>query len=85
MKRLHLGIQARASGGQWEDDLNTLRLRPYFTIDVSGSYKLSRNFEIFAAAENMFNNRFEIGRTPVLTVSPPAFVRVGLRVSLGGR
>ncbi|MBA3634778.1 MAG: TonB-dependent receptor, partial [Acidobacteria bacterium] len=78
-KKLSLSLQSRVSGGQFEDDLNTLRLRPFFTLDVFGSYRLFQKFEIFAAVENIFNNRYDIGRTPVLTVAAPRFVRVGLR------
>ena len=40
--------------------------------------------EAFAAAENLTGQRYEVGRTPVLTVGPPAFVRVGFRLRLGG-
>ncbi len=83
--RFSFGIQARASDGQWEDDLNTLRLRPYFTMDATAAYRIHKTFELFAAAENIFNSRYDIGLTPVRTVATPAFVRVGLRLSLGGK
>ncbi len=83
--RFSFGIQARASGTQWEDDLNTLRLRPYFTMDASAAYRIREGIEIFVAAENIFNSRYDIGLTPVRTVAAPAFVRVGLRLGLGGK
>ncbi|MBA2493916.1 MAG: TonB-dependent receptor [Acidobacteria bacterium] len=81
-KKLSLSLQSRVSDEQFEDDLNTLRLRPFFTLDAFGSYRLFQKFEIFAAIENIFNNRYDIGRTPVLTVAAPRFVRVGLRFDL---
>ena len=81
----HVGIQARISDAQWEDDLNTLRLRPYFTMDATGAYRIRKNLEVFAAAENIFNSRYDIGLTPVRTVAAPAFVRAGLRLRLGGK
>jgi hypothetical protein len=46
---------------------------------------LSRNIEIFAAAENLFNSLFDIGLTPNRTVAAPRFVRAGLRLDLGKR
>lgn len=79
------GIQARVSDAQWEDDLNTLRLRPYFTMDATAAYRLQKNLAIFAAAENIFNTRYDIGLTPNRTIAAPAFVRAGLRLSIGRR
>lgn len=85
LSRFSFGIQARASDGQWEDDLNTLRLRPYFTMDATTAYRIHKKLELFAAAENILNSRYDIGLTPVRTVAAPAFVRVGLRFSIGGK
>ena len=79
---ISLSFQGRASGSQFEDDLSTLRLRPYFTVDAFVSYKFPKKVEIFASAENLFNSRFDIGLTPNRTIAPPRFVRVGLRFDL---
>lgn len=83
--RFSFGIQSRISDAQWEDDLNTLRLRPYFTMDSTAVYRVHRSVEIFAAAENIFNSRYDIGLTPVRTVAAPAFVRFGVRFAFGKR
>lgn len=83
--RFSFGVQSRISDAQWEDDQNTLRLRPYFTMDATAAYRVRRGIEIFAAAENVFNSRYDIGLTPVRTVASPTFVRVGIRVGLGGK
>ena len=77
--RWSIGVQTRISSGQFEDDLNTLRLRPYRTVDATAAFRISENLEIFAAAENIFSNSYDIGLTPNRTVASPAFVRVGLR------
>lgn len=77
--RFSFGLQARISGAQFEDDRNTLRLRPFFTLDWLGSYRLREKIEIFAAVENVFNNRYDIGLTPNRTVAAPRFARIGLR------
>lgn len=81
--RLSFGIQARASSSQFDDDQNLLRLRGYFTLDALASRRIARGVEVFAAAENLTGRRYEAGRTPVLTLGPPLFVRVGLRLRLG--
>ena len=82
--KLSFSAQGRASDAQFEDDLNTLRLRPFFTLDALVSYKF-RKFEIFTAVENLFNNRYDIGLTPNRNVAAPRFVRVGLRFNLGNK
>jgi outer membrane receptor protein involved in Fe transport len=82
--RLSFGVQARASGAQFDDDQNLLRLRGYFSLDALASRRLARGVEAFVAAENLTGQRYEVGRTPVLTLGPPPFVRVGLRLRLGG-
>jgi outer membrane receptor protein involved in Fe transport len=82
-QRLTLGVQARASGAQFDDDQNRFRLAPYFTLDAFVSRPVSSHLEIFASAENLFNNRYEVGRTPVKTLGPPLLWRVGFRLKLG--
>lgn len=81
-KRWSVSLQGRISGGQFENDQNTLRLRPFFALDAFASYRLKKYLEIFAAAENVFNNRYDIGLTPIRTVAAPIFVRAGLRFHL---
>ena len=84
-QRFSLGLQARASSGQFEDDLNSLRLRPYFTADGFASYRVLKRLEFFAALENIFDSRYDIGRTPNLTIAGPRSVRAGLRFDLAKR
>jgi outer membrane receptor protein involved in Fe transport len=74
------GMQARIVGKQFDDDQNLFPLRRYFTIDASLSRALTRQVFLFIAAQNLTGSRFEIGRTPVLTVGPPALVRFGARL-----
>lgn len=80
--KLSFSVQGRISDAQFEDDLNTLRLRPFFTLDAFASYKLPKGLEVFAAVENVFDNRYDIGLTPNRTVAAPRFARVGLRFNL---
>ena len=81
--RLTVGVQGRASGAQFDDDQNRFRLAPYFTLDALVARPLARGLTVFAAAENLFNQRYETGRTPVRTLGPPLLVRIGLRLQRG--
>ena len=80
-----IGVQARASSSQFDDDQNLFRLGSYFVLDATASRRVSSNVDLFVAAENLFNNRYEIGRTPVTTIGPPILVRVGFRLNLGNK
>lgn len=71
--------QMRASSTQFDDDLNTLRLEPYFQADGFVSYKIGEKISTFAAIENIFNSRYSTAKTPVRSVSGPISVRVGIR------
>jgi outer membrane receptor protein involved in Fe transport len=83
--RLTVAIQGRAVGLQFDDDQNQFRLDRYFTLDAFASRSLGRGVEVFGAFENLFNERYDIGRTPVRTIGPPLLARVGFRFNLGSR
>ncbi len=74
-----LSAQGRFSGVQYDDDQNLLPLDRYFTLDLFAGKSVGRGIEIFAAAENVFDQRYTVRRTPVPTQGPPALVRIGLR------
>jgi outer membrane receptor protein involved in Fe transport len=80
-----VGLQGRASSSQFEDDLNLFRLAPYFTLDLFVSRRMTRNVEAFVALENLFNQRYEVGKTPVTTLGPPILIRAGLRFHLDSK
>jgi outer membrane receptor protein involved in Fe transport len=80
-----LGVQARFVGNQFDNDLNTLPLGRLFTVDVLASRRLSSNVEIFAAAENLFDDRYVVARDPVQELGAPFIFRAGFRLNLGGR
>jgi outer membrane receptor protein involved in Fe transport len=75
-----IGLQGRISGSQFEDDQNTLPLRAFFTIDAYAARSLNGHLDLFLASENLFNSRYDVGRTPVVTQGPPALVRLGLKI-----
>lgn len=80
-----LGLQARASGAQFDDDQNRFPLARYFTLDALASRRVARDLDLFVAVENLLNQRYEIGRTPVTTIGPPALVRVGFHLHFGAQ
>ena len=79
-----LGVQARAGGQQFDDDQNRFPLGRYFTIDAIASRRLNPTLDIFVATENLFNQRYVTGRTPVTTIGPPILIRAGIRFRLRG-
>lgn len=72
-------LQGRASSAQFDDDLNTLRLEPYFQLDAFAARKFKENAQIFFTVENVFDSRYSVGKTPVRTVSSPINFRIGIR------
>lgn len=83
--RVTVAVQGRFGGVQYDDDLNQFPLGRYFTLDALISRPLGHRTEIFAAVENLFNDRYAIAATPVETLSAPLVARAGLRVQLGAR
>jgi len=80
-----VGVQGRYVGTQFDDDQNLLPLARFFVLDAIVSHPLRPGVEVFVAGENLLNQQYQIGRTPVLTVGPPILARAGLRLEFGGR
>jgi outer membrane cobalamin receptor len=79
-----VAAQVRGSGNQFDDDLNTpaFELEPYAVMDLSITRPLVRTMQGFASVENVFDNDFDTGRTPLRTIGWPRTLRVGIRASL---
>jgi len=72
-------FQGRAASEQFDNDLNTLRLEPYFQLDSFAAKRFKENWQVFIGIENLFNSRYTIGNNRVRTISSPTSVRLGLR------
>jgi outer membrane receptor protein involved in Fe transport len=72
--RESVGVQARWSSRQFDDDLNQFPLRGYTAVDLFASRGL-----VYAAVENVTNARIEAGAMPVVTLGQPRALRVGVR------
>lgn len=59
----------------------TLTLRPPQPVDLFTSMPIAGRLEVFLAGENLLNDRFETGRTPVVTPGSPRTVTAGVRLS----
>ena len=74
-----LALQGRSASSQFDDDQNLFRLAPYFNLDGLVSRRVTQTIDAFVAIENLLNQRYEVGKTPVTTLGPPILVRVGVR------
>ena len=84
-KFLTAAVRGRFQARQFDDDLNQLPLESFFTLDAFISRQVGHNAELFVAAENLLNNQYEIGRTPVPTIAAPIMARAGIRLHFGGK
>jgi outer membrane receptor protein involved in Fe transport len=72
------------TGGQYDDDLNTLWLPYYSTIDFNVSRKVFGGVEAFFGVQNLLNREFYVQRNPT-TVGGPRLVTGGLEYTWNGR
>jgi len=72
-------MQFRASGKQFDDDQNRLPLGGFAVFDVTVARPLVRYVEAFVAVQNLFDERYAVGRTPLETLGMPRMVRGGVR------
>jgi outer membrane receptor protein involved in Fe transport len=85
--KLLFSVQGRFVGNQFDDDLNQFPLGRFYTMDLQIGRNLTRNVEIFAAGENILDERFYVANTPVsgggslYNLGPPILYRIGLRLN----
>jgi outer membrane receptor protein involved in Fe transport len=75
-------IQFRASGKQFDDDQNRLVLGSFALIDTMVARSLTRHLEVFLAVQNLLDEPFAVGRTPIETLGMPRLVRGGVRIKM---
>lgn len=84
--QIMLSVQGRFIGNQFDDDQNQYPLKRFCTMDLQIARNVTRNIELFAAAENVLDERYEVANTPTATgslfnIGPPILYRVGLRMN----
>jgi outer membrane receptor protein involved in Fe transport len=83
--RVFASVAGRFVGQQFDDDQNQLPLARFYTMDFELGRSITPHFEVFGAVENIFNQRYQVARTPVTNLGPPILLRVGLRLSYPAR
>jgi outer membrane receptor protein involved in Fe transport len=78
-------VQPRFVSSQYDDDRNQLALGSFFTLDGFASRRIHRFAELYFAAENLFDQRYTVGRTPNIVLGPPLLVRGGIRLQFSTR
>lgn len=78
-------VQGSFVGQQFDDDLNTLLLKKFFVVNLYLGRSLGRGVEVFAAAENLFNQTYYTNLQPIPSLGAPLLARVGLRYTFPKR
>ena len=79
--RILLSAQGRYVSRQFDDDQNQFPLAGFYTMDLQVGRTLTRHLEIFGAAENILDQRYQVAKTPVVNLGPPVLFRIGLRLN----
>ncbi len=79
---LALAAQVRVFGEQFDDDRNTLVLGSGAVVDVSVLRAAGRRTTFFFNLENLLDDQYEVGRSPVATYGQPFTVHGGVRLAL---
>ncbi len=79
---LALAAQVRVFGEQFDDDRNTLVLGSGAVIDISLLRAAGRRTTFFLNFENLFDDQYEVGRSPVATYGQPFTLHAGVRLAL---
>ncbi len=76
-------LEARYSGEQFDDDLNTRRLGDVFTINAAAAYTVTDGVRLTANVENLFNARVvsAVAASGLETIAQRRFMRVGIEAS----
>jgi len=80
--RWYATAQVRYVGRQFEDDLNTLPLAPFATVDLSLAYQFNDHVRAAINVENLLNTETEVGKTSSGLVRIGAPRLVSLTVAL---
>jgi iron complex outermembrane recepter protein len=79
-RRIMLSVEGRYATSQFDDDINTLVLGPYYVIDVFVGRQLRSGLVGYAAVENVLNDRYAVAiAAPVQNLGPPILARIGIR------
>lgn len=77
------GAQVRYVGRQFEDDLNTLPLAPFATVDLSLGYEFNEHLTGALRVENVFDTETEVGKTAngLVSIGQPRLMSLTVALS----
>ena len=80
---LDLRLNARYESTRYDDDLNTLRLRPALTADLRADWAVRPNFSVFAAVDNLTAAHIQTAETAdrIYSYDAPRMLRLGVRLT----
>jgi outer membrane receptor protein involved in Fe transport len=85
-RRIMLSVEGRYATSQFDDDINTLVLGPYYVMDVFVGRQLRSGLVGYAAVENVLNDRYAVAiAAPVQNLGPPILARIGIRYDFPAR
>ena len=85
-KRVMISVEGRYATSQFDDDINTLVLGPYYVMDVFVGRQFRSGLVGYAAVENVLNQRYVVAiASSVQNLGPPILARVGIRYDFPGR
>lgn len=58
LRKWNLNLGATYVGHSWDNSANTQKVKPYTKVDLSTSYDLTKNFQIFGRIENLFDRKY---------------------------
>lgn len=77
--RLSFTVGGRMVGKQFDDDQNQFPMGRFFVLDASASREIGRGVSLFAAAENLLNEKYATAATPIPQLGLPITARFGFR------
>jgi outer membrane receptor protein involved in Fe transport len=85
-KRVMVSVEGRYATSQFDDDINTLVLGPYFVMDLFAGHQFRGGWVGYAAVENVLNQRYAVAiASPVQNLGPPILARIGIRYDFPAR
>jgi outer membrane receptor protein involved in Fe transport len=77
-----LSLMVRRVGRQFEDDLNTLPMGAFTTVDMRLGRQLARWLLAYVAVENLLDETYTVARTSegVVSIGAPRMVHGGVRL-----
>jgi outer membrane receptor protein involved in Fe transport len=76
-----VSLHFRRTGAQFEDDLNTQRIRPATTVDAFAAWPLTRRLQLVARAQNLLDETViaTLGSDGTIERATPRTLWIGLR------